>query len=300
MKKTLIVLLGATGVGKTAFSLPMAEILGSPIISADSRQIFREIPIGTAAPTEEEQARVRHYFVGTKSVTENYNAGEYEADAIELINRLFLTHDTLLLTGGSMLYIDAVCKGLDDIPHVSNETRRNVELLLQTKGLSFLQAELERLDPVYYQQVDLQNPQRVAHAVEVCLESGRPYSSFRKGFAYRRKERPFGILKAGLQRDRNKLYQRINNRVDCMLEQGLQEEAKKVYPWRQQNSLNTVGYKELFSCFDGDLSLDDAINLIKQNSRHYAKRQMTWFRRDKDIHWFDAETAQPEDIISLL
>lgn len=300
MEKTLIVLLGATGVGKTAFSLPMAEMLESPIISADSRQVFREIPIGTAAPTGEEQKRVRHYFVGTKSVTENYNAGEYEADAIGLINHLFLTHDTLLLTGGSMLYIDAVCKGLDDIPHVSEETRRFVGDILQTKGLGFLQEELLRLDPVYYQQADLQNPQRVAHAVEVCLESGKPYSSFRKGFTHRQEERPFHILKAGLQRDREKLYQRINQRVDCMLEQGLLKEAERVYPWRHQNSLNTVGYKELFRYFDGEIPLDETINLIKQNSRHYAKRQMTWFRRDKDIHWFNAETAQPEDIISLL
>ncbi|HCS87012.1 MAG TPA: tRNA (adenosine(37)-N6)-dimethylallyltransferase MiaA [Bacteroidales bacterium] len=300
MEKTLIVLLGATGVGKTAFSLPMAEILGTPIISADSRQVFREIPIGTAAPTEKEQKRVRHYFVGTKSVAGNYNAGEYEADAIGLINNLFLTHDTLLLTGGSMLYIDAVCKGLDDIPHVSEETRRSVGGILQTKGLGFLQAELQRLDPAYYQQADLQNPQRVAHAIEVCLESGKPYSSFRKGFTHHQEERPFRILKAGLQRDREKLYQRINQRVDNMLEQGLLKEAERVYPWRHKNSLNTVGYKELFRYFDGDMLLDETINLIKQNSRHYAKRQMTWFRRDKDIHWFNAETTQPEDIISLL
>lgn len=298
--KTLLVLLGATGVGKTAFSLPIAESLGTPIISSDSRQIFREIPIGTAAPTPEEQKRVRHYFVGTKSVIEDYNAGEYEAEAMALIKELFHSHDTLLLTGGSMLYIDAICNGLDDIPRVSNKTREDVSIMLKDKGLLFLQEELRRLDPTYYEEADLQNPQRVAHAIEVCIESGKPYSSYRKGFAYTQKARPFRIVKVGLEREREELYRRINRRVDVMLEQGLQEEAEKVYAWRNKNSLNTVGYKEMFRYFDGEISLEEATRLIKQNSRHYAKRQMTWFRRDKEIHWFNANDTITEDIVSLL
>ncbi len=298
--KTLIILSGATGVGKTALSLPLAEALDGPIISADSRQIYREIPIGTAAPTAAEQERVRHYFVGTKSVQENYSAGVYEEDVTTLLDGLFATHKTLLVTGGSTLYLDAISRGFDAIPYVSERTREEVRTLLREKGLRFLQEELLRTDPVYYQRVDLQNPQRVAHAIEVYRESGQPYSSFCKGFSGRAKERDYRIIKVGLYRDRTDLYERINKRVESMLEQGLLEEARNVYAWKHQNSLNTVGYKELFRYFDGELTLDEAINLIKQNSRHYAKRQMTWFRRDKEIHWLAAESATTEDIISLL
>lgn len=295
--KTLLVLLGPTGVGKTAFSLAMAEQLGSPIISADSRQIYKEIPIGTAAPTQEEQARVKHYFIGTKSVTEDYNAGHYESDALQLLEELFKTHDTLLLTGGSMLYIDAVCKGFDEIPHVSAGIRAQVQHELETLGLAWLQTELKHLDPVYYGQVDLQNKQRIAHAVEICREAGVPYSSLRKG---KTAKRPFRVVKAGLHRERNALYTRINQRVEDMMAQGLQEEAMNVLPLRDKNSLNTVGYKEMFRFFDGEWTLQHAIEMIQQNSRHYAKRQMTWFNRDKEIHWFDATTTKTEDIINLL
>ncbi len=298
--KTLIILLGATGVGKTALSLPLAEALASPIISADSRQIYREIPIGTAAPTPDEQARVKHYFVGTKSVLDNYSAGTYEVDALALISSLFATHDVLLLTGGSTLYLDAISRGFDFLPHISQQTRDEVATLLQTQGLTALQDELHRVDPAYYQRVDLQNPQRVAHAIEVYRESGLPYSAFRKGFADAGSKRPFRIVKVGLYRDRNELYNRINCRVDAMLEQGLLQEALSVYPWRKQNSLNTVGYKELFRYFDGELTLQQAVDLIKQDSRHYAKRQTTWFRRDNDIHWLHANDATIEDIMSLL
>lgn len=298
--KTLIILLGATGVGKTALSLPLAEALASPIISADSRQIYREIPIGTAAPTPDEQARVKHYFVGNKSVLDNYSAGTYEVDALALINTLFVTHDTLLLTGGSTLYLDAISRGFDDLPHITQQTRDEVATLLQTQGLTALQDELHRVDPAYYQRVDLQNPQRVAHAIEVYRESGQPYSAFRKGFADASSKRPFRIVKVGLYRDRNELYNRINCRVDAMLEQGLLQEALNVYPWRQQNSLNTVGYKELFRYFDGELTLQQAVDLIKQDSRHYAKRQTTWFRRDNDIHWLPANDATIKDIEDII
>lgn len=297
---TLIILLGATGVGKTALSLPLAEALDSPIVSADSRQIYREIPIGTAAPTAAEQERVKHYFVGTKSVQESYSAGAYEEDARTLLEHLFATHKTLLVTGGSTLYLDAISRGFDAIPHVSATTREAVGALLRDKGLGYLQEELLRVDPIYYQRVDLQNPQRVAHAIEVYRESGQPYSSFCRGFSESAKKRDYRIIKVGLYRERTELYERINRRVDSMLEQGLLEEARNVYAWRQQNSLNTVGYKELFRYFDGELTREEAVNLIKQDSRHYAKRQMTWFRRDKEIVWFDADSVTTEDIISLL
>ncbi len=297
---TLIILLGATGVGKTALSLPLAEALDSPIVSADSRQIYREIPIGTAAPTAAEQERVKHYFVGTKSVQESYSAGTYEEDARTLLEHLFAAHKTLLVTGGSTLYLDAISRGFDAIPHVSATTREAVGTLLRDKGLGYLQEELLRVDPIYYQRVDLQNPQRVAHAIEVYRESGQPYSSFCRGFSESAKKRDYRIIKVGLYRERTELYERINRRVDSMLEQGLLEEARNVYAWRQQNSLNTVGYKELFRYFDGELTREEAVNLIKQDSRHYAKRQMTWFRRDKEIVWFDADSVTTEDIISLL
>lgn len=295
--KQLLVLLGPTGVGKTALSIRLAQRLGTPVVSADSRQIFRELPIGTAAPTREEQAMVRHYFVGTRSVADDYNAGHYEADVLRLLDELFLTHDTVLLTGGSMLYIDAVCKGFDTMPHVSERTRTQVRHDLETGGLAALQAELQRLDPAYYAQVDLQNTQRVAHAVEICREAGMPYSSFRQG---KTAERPFRIVKAGLRRERNELYDRINRRVEDMMAQGLQQEAMNVLPYRHKNSLNTVGYKELFRFFDGEWTLQQAVAMIQQNSRRYAKRQMTWFNRDSGIHWFDAATATPEDITNLL
>lgn len=282
MAKRLTVLLGPTGVGKTELSLQIAEELGSPIISADSRQIFREIPIGTAAPTAEEQARVKHYFVGTHSVLEDYSAGQYEADALALLEELFKTHDDLLLTGGSMMYLDAVCKGFDEMPAVDAAIRMRVQQSLQEQGLEYLQEELKRLDPEHYERVDLQNTQRVMRAVEVCWQTGQAYSSFRSGKV---KQRPFEIRKIGLNRPREVLYERINHRVDLMMEQGLLEEVKNVYQWRDKNSLNTVGYKELFKYLDGEWPLDFAVNMIKQDSRHYAKRQMTWFRADKDIEW---------------
>jgi len=286
--KTLVLILGPTGVGKTELALRVAEHLGSPVISCDSRQIFREIPIGTAAPTPEEQARVRHYFIATRSVTENYSAGQYERDALQLLDTLFADHDTLLMTGGSMLYADAVCNGLDDLPAVPEAIRLQVSERGRQphgEGLRWLQNEVQRLDPDYWNIVDQQNPARLAHCVELCLASGLPYSSLRSAT---RKERPFRIIKVALNRPREELYSRINARVLQMLADGLEQEARTVYPLRSLPALQTVGFREMFAFFDGEYDLDRAVELIQQNSRHYAKRQLTWFRRDKDIQWLDA------------
>ena len=280
--KKLIVLLGPTGVGKTALSIELAQRYGCPIISSDSRQIYKGIEIGTAAPTAEEQAQVKHYFVGIKELTEDYSAGQYEIDALNLINELFKTHDTLLLTGGSMMYIDAVCNGIDDIPTVSKEAREAAQKIYDEQGLEGLTATLKELDPVWYNKVDLKNYRRVMHAVEVCIFTGKPYSSFLSG---KKKERYFEIEKIGLERPREELYDRINRRVDQMIADGLEEEARKVHHLKHLNSLNTVGFKEMFAYFDGEISRERAIELIKQNSRHYAKRQMTWFKRDTEIEW---------------
>ncbi len=295
--KTLIVLLGPTGVGKTDLSIALAKALSSPIISCDSRQIFRELPIGTAAPTAAEQEQVKHYFVGTHTITDKYDAGQYEANALALLEQLFVQHDTLLMVGGSMLYIDAVCRGLDDIPKVPKAIREQVIWDYQAGGIEALQAELAEKDPVYFAEVDKQNPQRLMHAVEICRATGQAFSSFRTG---QKKERNFRIVKIGLNRDREELYQRINLRVDQMLEAGLEEEARAVYPQRHLNSLNTVGYKELFRYFDGEWSREEAIRMIKQDSRHYAKRQLTWFNRDAEIHWFNPAQTTVEQILQIL
>ncbi len=284
-KPTLLVLVGPTGVGKTELSLRIAERLGCPIISADSRQIYREIPIGTAAPTQEEQQRVRHYMVATKSVADDYNAGQYERDVLELTDELFKTHDTLLLTGGSMLYVDAVCKGLDELPSVTAELREEVQTEYRTKGMEWLQREVEQIDPAYWAEVDQQNPQRLLHCVEICRASGKQYSDLRQ---QKTAERPFRIVKVGLTRPREELYGRINRRVEEMVRAGLEEEARSVYPLRQKNSLQTVGYREMFAYMDGEYDLPHAIEQIQLNSRHYAKRQMTWFNRDNTIHWLNA------------
>ena len=287
--KTLVVLLGPTGVGKTALSLALAERLGSPILSADSRQLYSEIPIGTAAPTKEEQQRVKHYFIGTHQLTDYYSAAQYEMDVMNLTEELFKTHETLLLTGGSMMYIDAVCKGIDDIPTVDDITRRTLLNRYETEGLEPLVSELRLLDPEYYNIVDLKNPKRVIHALEICYMTGRTYTSFRTQTT---KVRPFRIIKIGLQRDREDLYERINCRVDQMVKDGLVAEARRVYPYRHLNSLNTVGYKELFAHFDGVCTLEFAIEKIKQNSRIYSRKQTTWYRRDKDIHWFHPDDEE--------
>lgn len=291
--KTLLLILGPTGVGKTELSLRVAEHFGCPILNCDSRQIYRSIPIGTAAPTEEEQARVKHYFVATRDLDQDYNAGQYERDAIALMEELFKTRDTLVMTGGSMLYADAVCNGLDDLPAVPETIRRQVKQAYETQGLAWLQSEVQRLDPDYWNEVDQQNPARLTHCVELCLTTGKPYSSLRTATT---KIRPFRILKIGLERPREELYDRINRRVEQMITDGLVDEARKVYHLRHLNSLQTVGYRELFACFDGEYDLARAIELIQQNTRHYAKRQMTWFRRDKTIHWLNADNDYEENI----
>ena len=301
MHKTLVLILGPTGVGKTELSLRVAEHFGSPILSCDSRQIYRAIPIGTAAPTAEEQARVKHYFIATHELNEDYNAGQYERDAIALMEELFRAQDILVMTGGSMLYADAVCNGLDDLPAVPDKIRKEVTRLYQEKGLVWLQSEVQRLDPAYWNEVDRQNPARLIHCVELCLTTGKPYSSLlsKKPTSNSRQpitNRPFRILKIGLERPREELYDRINRRVEQMIADGLVEEAKAVWPMRHLNSLQTVGYRELFAHFDGEYDLARAIELIQQNSRHYAKRQMTWFRRDNTIHWLNANDTYEKNI----
>lgn len=294
--KTLLLLLGPTGVGKTELSLRVAEHFGCPIVNCDSRQIFRGIPIGTAAPTAEEQARVKHYFIATRELEEDYNAGQFERDAIALLDDLFKSHDVVVMTGGSMLYADAVCHGLDDLPAVPPDIRTQVQRGYEEKGLNWLQAEVQRLDPAYWEEVDRQNPARLMHCVELCLTTGKAYSSLRTNT---RRERPFRIIKIGLERPRALLYARIDERVKQMIAEGLVEEARAVYPKRALNSLQTVGYRELFAYFDGEYDLDRAIELIQQNTRHYAKRQLTWFRRDKEIVWLNAEEDYEKNIASI-
>ncbi len=285
MKSKLFVLIGPTGVGKTELSLSMAEFLNTPIFNADSRQIFRDLPIGTAAPTAEQQQRVKHYFVGTHSLTDYYSAAQYEADVLAVLDRHFNQegHQNALLTGGSMMYIDAVCKGIDDIPTVDDETRRILMDRYEEVGLEQLNQELKVLDPEYYNIVDHKNPKRVIHALEICYMTGKPYSSFRTN---QPKERPFEIIKIGLKRDREELYERIHLRVDEMIRQGLIDEVKRVAEYRHTNALNTVGYKEIFNYLDGTWDLATAIEKIKQNTRIYSRKQMTWFKRDTSIHWF--------------
>lgn len=293
--KHLIVLTGPTGVGKTALSLSVAEFLHSPVINADSRQLYAELPIGTAAPTPAQQARVEHRFVGTLKLTDYYSAARYEEDVMKTLDELYKKQDYALLSGGSMMYIDAVCKGIDDIPTVDMETRRMMLERYQTEGLAPLAEELRLLDPAYYHEADTRNPKRVIHALEICYMTGKPYSSFRTHHA---KKRPFHIVKIGLQRDREELYQRINNRVEDMLSDGLIEEALKVEEYRTVNALNTVGYKEIFKYIDGEWTLDYAKEKIKQNTRIYSRKQMTWFRRDTDMTWFHPE--QTEDILNFI
>ena len=288
-RPTLLVILGPTGVGKTNISLRLAEYFACPIVSSDSRQFYRELKIGTAAPTEAQLSRVKHYFIGSHSIHDEYNAGQYEQDAIQLLDELFKMHNVVMLVGGSMMYIDAVCNGMDDIPNVDAETRVFWQKQYVESGLEFIQNELKRLDPVHYEQVDLQNPKRIIHALEICSMTGKPYSDLRTG---QRKERNFNILKIGLNRPRPELYERINARVDEMIEEGLLDEAKQFYEYKHLNTLNTVGYKELYEYMDGNWTLDFAVSMIKQDSRRYAKRQLTWFNRDKEILWFHPDELE--------
>ena len=297
MSKTLVVLLGPTGVGKTDLSIRLADTFRMPIINADSRQIFREIPIGTAAPTAEQLARVKHYFVGTHQLTDYYSASAYEQDVL----RLFKPQpegeglEMALLTGGSMMYIDAVCNGIDDIPTVDDQTRAWMKQRLADEGLPALVEELRTLDPEHYEIVDRQNPRRVVHALEICHMTGRTYTSFRTNT---KKERPFRIIKIGLNRPREELYNRINLRVDQMIADGLLDEARHVYHLRHMNALNTVGFKELFAYLDGVWTLQEAVERIKGNTRRYMRKQLTWFKRDDQIAWF--HPLQEDEIISFI
>jgi tRNA dimethylallyltransferase len=284
MTSTLIVLTGPTGIGKTDLALKMALHYETDIISADSRQMYKEMMIGTAVPLPAELGRVRHHFIQTISIHETYNAGKFELEVIALLNRLFNTVPVVIMAGGSMLYIDAVCKGIDDLPTVDPEVRTSLTTRFEKEGLESLRFELKKLDPDYYRQVDLHNPKRLLHALEMCIMSGKPYSQLRTAPL---KERPFRIIKIGLTAERQVIYDRINERVDRMVLRGLEVEARNLYPFRSVNALNTVGYREWFDYFDGKKGKEETIENIKSNSRRYARKQLTWFRKDPDMHWFD-------------
>lgn len=285
--KTLIIITGPTGVGKTEATLRIAEHFNVPVINADSRQIFSEIPIGTAAPTAQQQRRVPHYFVGNHHLEDYYSASLYEQDVLNLIN----SQDTSisLLSGGSMMYIDAVCKGIDDIPTIRPEIREEMMRRLELEGLEEMCNLLRKLDPEHWEIVDRKNPRRVLHALEICIQTGKTYTSFRLNTA---KERPFNIIKIGLNRDRNELYDRINQRVLNMIDEGMIKEALSVYPKRTLNSLNTVGYKEMFEYLDGLTTLDEAIFKIQSNTRKYARKQLTWYKKDDDLQWFNPDNVE--------
>ena len=289
MGKKLIVITGPTAVGKTALCMQVARHYDIPIVNADSRQLYRELPIGTAAPTAEQQQAVRHYFVGTLGIDDYYSASMYEQQVMTLLPQLFAVSDYALLSGGSMMYIDAVCNGIDDIPTVDDQTRSLMKQRLADEGLETLVEELRRLDPEHYEIVDRQNPRRVVHALEICHMTGRTYTSFRTAH---KKQRPFQIVKIGLNRPREELYARINRRVDLMMEQGLEEEARRMFPHKGVNALNTVGYKELFDYFEGRWSLNEAVERIKGNTRRYARKQLTWFRRDQSMRWFHPDQSE--------
>ena len=295
MKKTLIVITGPTAVGKTALCLEIAKHFDIPIINADSRQIYRELRIGTAQPTKEQMQEVKHYFVGTLGLDDYYSASLFEQQVLECLEQQFLTNDYALLSGGSMMYIDAVCDGIDDIPTIDDETRTLMKQRLADEGLEALVEELRRLDPEYYEIVDRQNPRRVVHALEICTMTGKTYTSFRKR---EKRQRPFQIIKIGLNRPREELYDRINQRVDQMMADGLLEEARSLYPLRHLNALNTVGYKELFDCLEGRWPLEEAVERIKGNTRRYARKQLTWYKKDERMKWFHPQ--ETEQIISYI
>uniref|UniRef100_UPI003217BD7D tRNA (adenosine(37)-N6)-dimethylallyltransferase MiaA n=1 Tax=uncultured Draconibacterium sp. TaxID=1573823 RepID=UPI003217BD7D len=295
MPKTLVVLTGPTGIGKTSVGIKIAQHFNTEIISSDSRQIFKELSIGTAVPEPHELAAVKHHFIQTHSITENYNASRYETEALEVLDNLFKTRDVVIMVGGSMLYIDAICKGIDVMPDADPEIRASLKKQLEENGLESLRLQLKTLDPDYYKTVDLKNPNRIIHALEISIQTGKPYSSFRSN---KDKERPFSIVKIALNCDRELLHKRINLRVDEMVKAGLEEEVRTVYPQKQLNSLNTVGYRELFACFDGEITQEKAIELIKRNSRRYARKQITWFRKDETVTWF--QPTQVQEIIRFI
>jgi tRNA dimethylallyltransferase len=291
----LIVVVGPTAVGKTDLCVRLANHLKTEVVSADSRQFYREMNIGTAKPTTEEQQGIVHHFIDSHSIVEDYNAVAFENDALACINSIFQTHQTCLLTGGSTLYIKTITDGMDDIPDVDPEIRVSLQQMLENEGLAALLARLDTLDPTYAQQVDRANPQRVLRALEVCIGTGLPYSSFRTGAKV---QRSFRMIKIGLNRDREELYQRINRRMDEMLKNGLVEEVKHLLPYKDKNALQTVGYREVFDYLDGLYDEAEMVRLLKRNSRRYAKRQLTWFQRDPEYHWFHPD--QYEEIVALI
>ena len=293
---TLIVVTGATGSGKTALSIAIAQRLGCHILSADSRQLYRDIPIGTAAPTADELAAVPHHFVGTLGLTDYYSAAQYEADALALLNELWRDCPYAVMCGGSMMYVDAVCRGIDDLPTISDEIRAKAMALYHEGGLPLLHETLKRLDPVYFNQVDINNHKRLVHAIEISMQAGVPYSSLRTGGV---KQRPFRIIKVAIDYEREVLFDRINRRVDAMIAAGMVEEARRVYPLRHLNSLNTVGYKELFAYFDGHMDYETAVARIGKNTRVYAKKQLTWMKKDPSIHFLNPENAL-EQVMALV
>ena len=293
---TLIVVTGATGSGKTALSIAIAQRLGCHILSADSRQLYRDIPIGTAAPTADELAAVPHHFVGTLGLTDYYSAAQYEADALALLDELWRDCPYAVMCGGSMMYVDAVCRGIDDLPTISDEIRAKAMALYHEGGLPLLHETLKRLDPVYFNQVDINNHKRLVHAIEISMQAGVPYSSLRTGGV---KQRPFRIIKVAIDYEREVLFDRINRRVDAMIEAGMVEEARRVYPLRHLNSLNTVGYKELFAYFDGQMDYETAVARIGKNTRVYAKKQLTWMKKDPSIHFLNPENAL-EQVMALV
>ncbi len=290
---TLVVITGPTAVGKTALTIELARHYHTPVINADSRQIYRELRIGTAAPSEEQLQQAKHYFVGNKSIHDYYNASMYEQDVLKVLKKE--PSETNILSGGSMMYIDAVCNGIDDIPTVRDDIREEMKRRYEEEGLEALCEDLRRLDPEHYAIVDRQNYRRVIHALEICYQTGRTYTSFR---TQSKKERPFRIVKIGLNRDRDELYNRINARVDAMMEQGLLHEAESLYDQRQLNALNTVGYKEMFDYMDGRRSLDEAVERMKGNTRRYARKQLTWFKRDEEVRWFHPD--QIDEILNYI
>ena len=295
MPKTLLILLGPTGVGKTDLSSEIARTFQSEIISCDSRQIFKEMRIGTAVPDDKTLAAVPHHFICSHSIHDYYNASKFELEVLEKLNLLFHKTDLVVMTGGSMLYIDAICKGIDDLPEVDAELRVTLLGRMETEGIESLRNELRFLDPEYYSKVDLRNPKRILHALEICHMTGKPYTNFRTN---QPKKRPFNILKIGLNLDREVLYNRINHRVEKMFQEGLENEARTLYAYRHLNSLNTVGYRELFDAFDGIISTEAAKEKIKANSRKYARKQLTWFRGDSEITWFTPDDK--ENIVAFI
>ncbi|HAF28745.1 MAG TPA: tRNA (adenosine(37)-N6)-dimethylallyltransferase MiaA [Bacteroidales bacterium] len=292
---SLIVILGPTGIGKTDLSIEIAKEFNTEIISSDSRQVYKELKIGTAVPNDEQLTKVKHHFIGNKSIYDYYNASMFEFEVLDLLEILFQNHNQVVMTGGSGMYINAVCDGIDDLPTIDKKLRDDLVQKHKEEGIESLRLQLKMLDPETYSKIDLKNPKRILKALEVTIQTGKPYSTF---LSETRKKRNFNIIKIGLQRERNELYQRINLRVDQMIDEGLIDEAKRLYKDRNLNSLNTVGYKELFAHFDGEITEEKAIELIKRNSRHYAKRQISWFSRDKEIEWFHPD--KKDEIIRFI